>query len=350
MPVLRRGARPAPRRRPAGLPPLRPPRARADPLRRLRLGLRRAPRHRRRAPRARARRRARPGRSSASTPASTRRRCSTPSAARRAACSSARRSSPRATTSPTSRSASSSTPTRPCASPTSAPRSARSRSSPSSPAGPAAGASGRVLVQTLDPTAPAIAHAARHDADGFLAGELARREALRYPPFASLIRIVCSAPDAAVALAAATALRARLDPPGAAVLGPAPLFRLRDKERVQLVVKATRPRAGDRRRARRRGGGRADPARAGPWRSRSTSIRSSERGSLGSRCPSTTKRSSRGEVARPSPSSPPEVRARREAALRHVRQWGDPVLKTQRAPGPELRRGAAHRGRRAWAS
>ena len=56
------------------------------------------------------------------------------------------------------------------------------------------GRHGRVLVQTLDPTAPAIAHAARHDADGFLAGELARREALRYPPFASLIRVVCSAP------------------------------------------------------------------------------------------------------------------------------------------------------------
>ena len=70
VPGVRRGARPAPRRRPPGLPPLRPPRAVPTPLRRLRLGLGRAPRHRHRAPRARARRRASRRRSSASTPAS----------------------------------------------------------------------------------------------------------------------------------------------------------------------------------------------------------------------------------------------------------------------------------------
>src|SRR5207244_5657989 len=38
---------------------------------------------------------------------------------------------------------------------------------------------GRVLVQTLAPHARAIRHAAVHDAEGFLAGELARRRALR---------------------------------------------------------------------------------------------------------------------------------------------------------------------------
>ena len=48
---------------------------------------------------------------------------------------------------------------------------------------------GRVLVQTRSPTAPSIEAAARHDADGFLAGELERRRALRYPPFADLIRV-----------------------------------------------------------------------------------------------------------------------------------------------------------------
>ena len=42
---------------------------------------------------------------------------------------------------------------------------------------------GRVLVQTLAPEAAAIRHAAAHDAEGFLAGELERRRALRYPPF-----------------------------------------------------------------------------------------------------------------------------------------------------------------------
>lgn len=102
---------------------------------------------------------------------------------------------------------------------------------------------GRVLVQTLATDAPSIVAAARHDSDGFLAGELGRREILRYPPFASLIRVVCSAPDAADAHAAADAVARLVDAPGATVLGPAPLFRLRGKERSQLVIKATQRRA-----------------------------------------------------------------------------------------------------------
>ncbi len=66
---------------------------------------------------------------------------------------------------------------------------------------------GRVLVQTLSPDASSIAAAARHDADGFLAGELERRRALAYPPFASLIRVTCSAEEAGDAAAAAQAVR-----------------------------------------------------------------------------------------------------------------------------------------------
>ncbi len=99
-------------------------------------------------------------------------------------------------------------------------------------------AGGTVLVQTLAPDARSIAHAARHDADAFLAEELGRREALGYPPFGSLIRIVCSAEDAVEATSVADAVRERIDAPGAAVLGPAPLFRLRGRARSQLVVKA----------------------------------------------------------------------------------------------------------------
>jgi primosomal protein N' (replication factor Y) (superfamily II helicase) len=97
---------------------------------------------------------------------------------------------------------------------------------------------GRVLVQTMDPDAPSIRFAARHDADGFLDAELARRRALGYPPFADLIRIVCSSPSAQAAHAAGRALAAGLSAPGATVLGPAPLFRLRGRERSQVVVKA----------------------------------------------------------------------------------------------------------------
>ena len=48
------------------------------------------------------------------------------------------------------------------------------------------GTNGRVLVQTIAPDAPAIRLAARHDADTFTTEELRRREALSYPPFATL--------------------------------------------------------------------------------------------------------------------------------------------------------------------
>ena len=100
-------------------------------------------------------------------------------------------------------------------------------------------AGGTVLVQTLAPEARSIEHAARHDADAFLAEELRRREVLGYPPFGSLIRLVCSARDADEATSLAAALYERIAAPGAAVLGPAPLFRLRGRARSQLVVKAT---------------------------------------------------------------------------------------------------------------
>jgi primosomal protein N' (replication factor Y) (superfamily II helicase) len=101
------------------------------------------------------------------------------------------------------------------------------------------GGAGRVLVQTLAPEARSIAFASRHDSDGFLADELVRRRALSYPPFASLIRIVCSAEQQGDADALAAALRDRIEPPGATLLGPAPLFRLRGRARSQIVIKAT---------------------------------------------------------------------------------------------------------------
>ena len=97
---------------------------------------------------------------------------------------------------------------------------------------------GRVIVQALDPGARALRHAAVHDAEGFLAGELERREALGYPPFGHLIRVVCSSAEAGPELDAANAVRSAIDAPGAAVLGPAPLFRRGGRERVQLVVKS----------------------------------------------------------------------------------------------------------------
>jgi primosomal protein N' (replication factor Y) len=101
-----------------------------------------------------------------------------------------------------------------------------------------AGANGRVLVQTLAPEARSIRYAAHHDSDGFLADELARRRALAYPPFSSLIRVVCSAEDAGEAGEVAGRIHDEIKAPGAMILGPAPLFRLRGRARSQLVIKA----------------------------------------------------------------------------------------------------------------
>jgi primosomal protein N' (replication factor Y) (superfamily II helicase) len=100
---------------------------------------------------------------------------------------------------------------------------------------------GRVLVQTTAPDAPSIEAASRHDAEGFLAGELERRRGLRYPPFADLIRVVASA-EAAEPVRAATArlageIAAGVTDGRSEILGPAPLFRLRGRERRQVVVK-----------------------------------------------------------------------------------------------------------------
>jgi primosomal protein N' (replication factor Y) len=110
------------------------------------------------------------------------------------------------------------------------------------------GSEGRVLVQTIAPQARAIELASRHDSEAFLTSELERRLVLGYPPFSHLIRIVCSAEQSEAARRAAVAVRGALDSRAAAgegaresiaVLGPAPLFRLRGRERESLVVKAS---------------------------------------------------------------------------------------------------------------
>jgi primosomal protein N' (replication factor Y) (superfamily II helicase) len=103
-------------------------------------------------------------------------------------------------------------------------------------------AGGRVLVQTMCPEAGCLRHAAAHDAEGFLREELERRSALGYPPFADLVRIVASGQDQAAADAAANAVGERVEAAGFKLLGPAPLFRLKDQARSMMLMK-TRERA-----------------------------------------------------------------------------------------------------------
>ena len=100
-------------------------------------------------------------------------------------------------------------------------------------------APGRVLVQTFQPDARPIVHAARHDVGRFLAEELERRRELRYPPFQHLVRVVASGPDERSALRLLEEVGEGLQ---GEVLGPAPLLRLRGRHRAQLLVKTERPR------------------------------------------------------------------------------------------------------------
>jgi primosomal protein N' (replication factor Y) len=103
-------------------------------------------------------------------------------------------------------------------------------------------AGGEVVVQTLAPGAASIEHAARHDSAGFLAGELERRRALRYPPYSHLLRIGFSSEDESRLETAAAALAADLRkglPGGCDLLGPAPMFRVRNRHRRRILIKAS---------------------------------------------------------------------------------------------------------------
>ncbi len=104
-------------------------------------------------------------------------------------------------------------------------------------------APGKVLVQTFQPDATPFAYAVRHDVEGFLAHELARREELRYPPLSHLVALVVSGPDPRDVTRAMRELRSALETPSATLLGPAPLLRLRGRHRAQLLAKTDAPRA-----------------------------------------------------------------------------------------------------------
>ena len=105
---------------------------------------------------------------------------------------------------------------------------------------------GRVLIQTLAPDAVPIVAAARHDAPGFLAGELERRREFGYPPFASLIAIEIAGPDERALTGLGQGLAAAIAPglsAGSELLGPAPRFRRRNRFRRRLLIKTVDPAA-----------------------------------------------------------------------------------------------------------
>ena len=102
---------------------------------------------------------------------------------------------------------------------------------------------GRVVVQTSTPDHPAIRAAATHDYEAFVRSELPAREALLYPPFGSIVRMVVRSIDERAASEWAGHLVERLrraaeGMPEIRVLGPAPapIARLRDRFRWHLQV------------------------------------------------------------------------------------------------------------------
>jgi primosomal protein N' (replication factor Y) len=103
---------------------------------------------------------------------------------------------------------------------------------------------GRVLVQTFSPDHPAILAAIRHDYQMFADGELPAREKLRYPPFATMIRLVVRGRAEATAGHFAESLSASLRRALASAqfewraLGPAPapIHKLRGHYRYQIQL------------------------------------------------------------------------------------------------------------------
>jgi primosomal protein N' (replication factor Y) len=109
---------------------------------------------------------------------------------------------------------------------------------------------GRVIVQTYAPEHYAMRHLLQHDYRGFFAEEIKFREALNYPPFGRLVSLKIDGPEAdeveAKAKSLAQALRAKLAGNGKwraqiEVMGPAPapILRLRNRYRWQLLLKGS---------------------------------------------------------------------------------------------------------------
>jgi primosomal protein N' (replication factor Y) len=101
--------------------------------------------------------------------------------------------------------------------------------------GGGSGEPARVLVQTRAPDDASLRFAARHDAHGFLVEEIERRRTLGYPPFSTIVRVVCEHPDERRVQAAADDVALRMPED---TMGPVPLFRRQGRFRRQLLVKA----------------------------------------------------------------------------------------------------------------
>jgi primosomal protein N' (replication factor Y) len=107
-------------------------------------------------------------------------------------------------------------------------------------------AAGEVILQTHMPDHYALGHACEQDYDSFFEREMEFRRTMGYPPVAALVNVIVRAADAAKGATEADALARSLRASAGGryrVLGPAhaPLARLRNEHRFQVLLKGHRP-------------------------------------------------------------------------------------------------------------
>ena len=107
-------------------------------------------------------------------------------------------------------------------------------------------AAGEVILQTHMPDHYALGHACEQDYDAFFEREMEFRRTMAYPPVAALVNVIVRAADAAKGATEADALGRALRASAGGryrVLGPAhaPLARLRNEHRFQVLLKGHRP-------------------------------------------------------------------------------------------------------------
>lgn len=104
---------------------------------------------------------------------------------------------------------------------------------------------GSVIIQTQEPDNPLFAFLKKHDYEGFIRRELSMREALRYPPFIYLLKILTRDPDEQKAEERsemiAESLETQFGGEASDILGPAPapIPKIGRHFRHQLIIKSS---------------------------------------------------------------------------------------------------------------
>lgn len=104
---------------------------------------------------------------------------------------------------------------------------------------------GEVIIQTYNPDYPSLVYAQKNDFEGFANAELINRRELNYPPFGRLVSVRIQGLDlskvkGAVAVIEKNSRALQIKSKSVTVLGPvsAPIFKLKNKYRYQMLIKS----------------------------------------------------------------------------------------------------------------